>query len=190
LCHSEEEGTVIADESEEMIMPLVETMTSILNVPFKIYHGTTSKRLDRIQEEGLRCDLTKESPLSQEAVYFAVDAETAAHIARSRAARYGGHPVVLSVTSSSLDGYNLALDINFMSQTGWSTALAYWGSIPPSLITIEPDVSVMALDNPESIYDPEPGKDNIAFDLCWHRAEEFLSLQPDPMSHCKIGVFK
>jgi len=148
-------------------------------VPDRLYHGTCGSRLDSIRRDGLRCDLAKESSLSDNAVYFAVDPAAAASIAKRRAAKHGGEPVVLSVDPTELDGRSLALDVNLATGRGWSNAVAYWETIPPDLITVEPLEFVRSQPKPEMVFDdPEAGKDRIAFDVQWGRAAEFLPETP------------
>jgi hypothetical protein len=152
-------------------MPILENYTQRLYVPDRLWHGTTSRRLESIRVEGLRRDLPKESMFSQDAIYFACDPRVAVDIAKSTATRRGGEPVLLSVASDDLDGRHLILDINMPGGQYWSIAVAYDAIIRRHLIFVD-DLSLYTDYDGVIPFNPTP-EDLIAFDLEWERADEF-----------------
>lgn len=152
-----------------------------LHLPDRLFHGTTSPRLDAILRDGLRPDLAKESRLSDAAVYLAADPALATWVARGRSSRHGGTPVVLSVAADDLDRSRLRLDANLSPSRYWSRSLAYHGTLAPAVLMIEPWPELALLAPPVvDLDDPEPGDPDLAIDLAWDRARDHLDARTAP----------
>lgn len=151
-------------------------------LPRALFHGTVSHRLSAILGEGLRIDIgQKESIASLSAVYLITDIGMAAHMARSRAARHQGVPVVLEVDTSQLDADFITFDLN-LSHRYWSQSIAYGATVPPSAIKVLPLDQALRKDDQMLFTAPAPGAQPIVFSADWPQAPDYLEYGRLPLS--------
>lgn len=144
-------------------------------VPEQLYHGTTSLRQERIAEQGLRPDLPrKESALSREAVYLTTNLALAASVARNRAFRHGGEPIVLAISAESLDPDRMNFDWN-MCGLHWSESIAYDGVIDPEAIRTESGDWLQMEEAKMRLDDPTPGDTTVVLDARWPGIGDYLA---------------